>query len=197
MPLPPGYLEGVRRVREHGALYISDEVICGFGRLGHWFEPSTTTSSPTWSPARHDIGLCTAWWGDLQRSSSGCSRPIWAGSCRTASPTPGIRLRVRQLSPASRSPRRKGCSNGLRYSVSGCGRVAVAGRRWLVRWLAGPGSCGHSSPTTIRHRSMCATRFLSRKRSSGRWLAWPRVLSADGHDGRQVDQVVDAVAAVV
>ena len=22
---------------EHGALYISDEVICGFGRLGHWF----------------------------------------------------------------------------------------------------------------------------------------------------------------
>ena len=38
IPPPPGYLEAIRRLcSEHGALYISDEVICGFGRLGHWF----------------------------------------------------------------------------------------------------------------------------------------------------------------
>lgn len=38
IPPAPGYLEAVRRLcTEHGALYISDEVICGFGRLGHWF----------------------------------------------------------------------------------------------------------------------------------------------------------------
>ncbi len=37
---PPvmGYLEGLRRLcDQHGAFLIMDEVICGFGRLGHWF----------------------------------------------------------------------------------------------------------------------------------------------------------------
>lgn len=37
---PPveGYLEGLRRLcDDHGAYLIMDEVICGFGRLGHWF----------------------------------------------------------------------------------------------------------------------------------------------------------------
>ncbi len=38
VPPVPGYLEAIRRLcSEHGALYISDEVICGFGRLGRWF----------------------------------------------------------------------------------------------------------------------------------------------------------------
>jgi putrescine---pyruvate transaminase len=37
--LPPeGYLEGAARVcAEHGVLFLADEVICGFGRLGTWF----------------------------------------------------------------------------------------------------------------------------------------------------------------
>jgi len=37
--LPPeGYLEGAAAVcAEHGVLFIADEVICGFGRLGAWF----------------------------------------------------------------------------------------------------------------------------------------------------------------
>ena len=37
--LPPkGYLEGAASVcAEHGVLFIADEVICGFGRLGAWF----------------------------------------------------------------------------------------------------------------------------------------------------------------
>jgi adenosylmethionine-8-amino-7-oxononanoate aminotransferase len=35
---PPGYFERVREVCDrHGVLLISDEVICAFGRLGHWF----------------------------------------------------------------------------------------------------------------------------------------------------------------
>ncbi len=38
IPPPPGYLEGIRRLcDEHGAYMISDEVICGYGRLGEWF----------------------------------------------------------------------------------------------------------------------------------------------------------------
>src|SRR5207244_1711848 len=35
---PPGYLEEARRAcREAGVLFVVDEVITGFGRLGHWF----------------------------------------------------------------------------------------------------------------------------------------------------------------
>lgn len=37
-PPPPGYLEELRRLcDQHGALLIFDEVITGYGRLGHWF----------------------------------------------------------------------------------------------------------------------------------------------------------------
>jgi adenosylmethionine-8-amino-7-oxononanoate aminotransferase len=35
---PPGYFARVREICDHyGVLLISDEVICAFGRLGHWF----------------------------------------------------------------------------------------------------------------------------------------------------------------
>ncbi len=34
---PPGYWEGLRAIADEcGALLMADEVICGFGRLGHW-----------------------------------------------------------------------------------------------------------------------------------------------------------------
>jgi adenosylmethionine-8-amino-7-oxononanoate aminotransferase len=35
---PPGYFQAVRELcDEYGILLVSDEVICGWGRLGHWF----------------------------------------------------------------------------------------------------------------------------------------------------------------
>ena len=35
---PAGYAREIQRIcRKHGVLLVSDEVICGFGRLGHWF----------------------------------------------------------------------------------------------------------------------------------------------------------------
>ena len=35
---PPGYFARVREICDrHGVLLVSDEVICAFGRLGHWF----------------------------------------------------------------------------------------------------------------------------------------------------------------
>ncbi|HEY6427760.1 MAG TPA: aspartate aminotransferase family protein [Acidimicrobiales bacterium] len=37
-PPPPGYFRRVREIcDQHGVLLVSDEVICAFGRLGHWF----------------------------------------------------------------------------------------------------------------------------------------------------------------
>jgi adenosylmethionine-8-amino-7-oxononanoate aminotransferase len=38
---PPGYLEEARRVcRERGVLFVADEVICGYCRVGDWFASS-------------------------------------------------------------------------------------------------------------------------------------------------------------
>jgi adenosylmethionine-8-amino-7-oxononanoate aminotransferase len=35
---PPGYWQGLREICDrHGVLLCSDDVICAFGRLGHWF----------------------------------------------------------------------------------------------------------------------------------------------------------------
>jgi len=37
-PPPPGYFQRVREICDrHGVLLVSDEVICAYGRLGHWF----------------------------------------------------------------------------------------------------------------------------------------------------------------
>jgi putrescine---pyruvate transaminase len=38
VPPPPGYLPRMREVlTNHGILFIADEVVTGFGRIGHWF----------------------------------------------------------------------------------------------------------------------------------------------------------------
>ena len=38
VPPPPGYLPRMREaLAKHGILFISDEVVTGFGRIGHWF----------------------------------------------------------------------------------------------------------------------------------------------------------------
>jgi adenosylmethionine-8-amino-7-oxononanoate aminotransferase len=47
LPPPDGYLAGLRaRCDEAGAFLILDEVICGFGRLGHWFGGSRWDVTP-------------------------------------------------------------------------------------------------------------------------------------------------------
>jgi adenosylmethionine-8-amino-7-oxononanoate aminotransferase len=46
--LPPeGYLQEARRVcRDHGVLFVADEVICGYGRVGDWFASSRFALDP-------------------------------------------------------------------------------------------------------------------------------------------------------
>ncbi|MGA9161485.1 MAG: aminotransferase class III-fold pyridoxal phosphate-dependent enzyme [Actinomycetota bacterium] len=47
IPPAPGYLEAVQRIcREHDVLFVVDEVITGFGRLGRWFGSSAYGLSP-------------------------------------------------------------------------------------------------------------------------------------------------------
>jgi adenosylmethionine-8-amino-7-oxononanoate aminotransferase len=44
---PEGYLEGVREVcRETGVLFVADEVITGFGRVGAWFASTRWNLEP-------------------------------------------------------------------------------------------------------------------------------------------------------
>ncbi len=46
--LPPdGYLQAVREIcRAHGILFVADEVICGYGRVGDWFACSRVGIDP-------------------------------------------------------------------------------------------------------------------------------------------------------
>jgi adenosylmethionine-8-amino-7-oxononanoate aminotransferase len=65
---PAGYLEGVREICDrHGILLCFDEVITGFGRLGHWFAaerfgvtPDLITSAKGLSSAYASIGALIA-----------------------------------------------------------------------------------------------------------------------------------------
>ena len=52
-PPPPGYFARVREICDrHGVLLVSDEVICAFGRLGHYLRlRSGTATSRTSSPS--------------------------------------------------------------------------------------------------------------------------------------------------
>ncbi len=44
---PPGYLQGVRELCDrYGIVYIADEVMVGFGRLGEWFGIDAVDASP-------------------------------------------------------------------------------------------------------------------------------------------------------
>ena len=44
---PPGYLESARAVcRERDVLFVADEVICGFGRVGDWFASTRFALDP-------------------------------------------------------------------------------------------------------------------------------------------------------
>ena len=69
-PPPPGYLEQVREIcRRHDVLFVADEVITGFGRVGHWFastrfdlDPDLITTAKGLSSGYLPIGavICSA-----------------------------------------------------------------------------------------------------------------------------------------
>jgi adenosylmethionine-8-amino-7-oxononanoate aminotransferase len=65
---PPGYFQRIREIcDEHGVLFVADEVICGFGRLGEWFgttkygiEPDLMTMAKGLTSAYAPLGALVA-----------------------------------------------------------------------------------------------------------------------------------------
>ena len=59
-----GYFQRVREICDrHGVLLISDEVICSWGRLGHWFgcERYGYHAGHDHDRQGHHLRLCAAW----------------------------------------------------------------------------------------------------------------------------------------
>jgi len=70
---PEGYFEEIQKVlAKHDVLLIADEVICGFGRLGHWFGSETLSIKPDLMTCAK--GLTSAY---VPMSASLVSEQIW------------------------------------------------------------------------------------------------------------------------
>ena len=102
---PPGHLRALRELcRSHDILFVADEVITGFGRLGDWFastlwglEPDLMTMAKGITSGYVPLGATHGERRDRRRRSSA------AATWRTASPTAAIRWRPPPASPTSRS----------------------------------------------------------------------------------------------
>jgi putrescine aminotransferase len=120
-PPPEGYLQAVREVcRRHDVLYISDEVITGYGRTGEWFasgrfglDPDLITSAKGLSSGYAPIGAVIAgprvaepfWRGDGEWFRHGYTYSGHTTSCAVALANldlierEGLIARVAELEP--------------------------------------------------------------------------------------------------
>ena len=109
---PPGYFQKVREIcDEHGILFISDEVICSWGRLGTWFGaerydylPDIITTAKGLTSSYAAMGAVIATDRVFEPFVSGKNR-----SC-TGSRSAGTRCPRRSRSPTSTCSRRRTCS---------------------------------------------------------------------------------------
>ena len=121
---PPATCAALRELcRRHEILFVADEVITGFGRLGAWF------ASVLWEldPDLHDHGeghhqrlpAARRHHGE-RRDRRGASRP--AATSRTASPTPATR-------PPAPPRSRTSTSSSARASSSACATTSARASR--------------------------------------------------------------------
>jgi 4-aminobutyrate aminotransferase-like enzyme len=107
---PPGYLPGVRALCDkYGIVYIADEVMVGFGRVGEWFAFQAFDVVPDLITFAKGVnsGTCRS----AASSSPTRSRAVSTRSpSRAGSPTRGIRW------PAPRASRRSRCSHATASS---------------------------------------------------------------------------------
>ncbi len=146
-----GYFQRVREICDrYGVLLISDEVICSWARLGHWFgcerfgyQPDMITTAKGISSAYAALGAVIA--GDHTPSRSCMARQPSA----TASPSADTRSPARWGWPTCRSSSARGC---VSTSAPTRGRCARCSSRWA----------------TCRSWEMSAARATSRRSSWSR-----------------------------
>ena len=177
---PDGYFQRVREIcYEFGILYISDEVICSWGRLGEYFgagrfgyEPDIITTAKDLTSEYAPMGAVIA--------SDKFFEPFAAGpdpSC-TGSPSAGTRSRPRRRSPTSTSSSASRCwkeSARTRRPSARCSTRCATSRSSAT--CAAWGTSGRSSWCAIAPRSRrspkrsaagcCATSSRARSSSVG------------------------------
>ena len=176
-PPPPDYLAGVRKLcTELDVLFVADEVITGFGRIGGaWFasskfglEPDLVTCAKGLTSGYAPMGavlVAPRVWEPFFGPEPGCG-------CGTGTPTRGTRPRRPSRSPTSTSSSGRACSTRRpgwrRRSLRGSHRWPISRGSWRfgagrARWRRS------SSPTRLRPwrwPSGCARSAWRRARSA-------------------------------
>ncbi|MEM9465036.1 MAG: aminotransferase class III-fold pyridoxal phosphate-dependent enzyme [Actinomycetota bacterium] len=201
VPPPPGYLEGIRRLcTEHGALYISDEVICGFGRLGTWFgaqyydvEPDMITFAKAVTSGYVPLGgvVCSdrvvgmletnpdwklAHGFTYSGHQTACAAAL---ACMEVTEEEGLLERATVLGERLRSGLQSLVDDGLFAGLRGAGFV------WALT------THEHQTPVDVRNEIL-ANGAIVRPMAASLGFCPPMVMTED-----QVDRVVDAVASAV
>ncbi len=201
VPPPPGYLEGIRRLcTEHGALYISDEVICGFGRLGTWFgaqyydvQPDMVTFAKAVTSGYVPLGgvICSdevvgmlethpEWKLSHGFTYSGHQTACAAAlACIEVTEEEGLLERATVLGERLRTGLQSLVDDGLFAGLRGAGFV------WALT------THEHQTPVDVRN-AILEKGAIVRPMANSLGFCPPMVMTEE-----QVDQVVDAVAAVV
>ena len=76
---PTGYLQAVREIcRERDVLFLADEVICGFGRVGDWFASSRFGLEPDLVTFAKAVTSGYVPLGGVIVGAARCGTPFWA-----------------------------------------------------------------------------------------------------------------------
>ena len=144
---PDGYWQELRRLcDQYGILLCADEVICGFGRLGHWFGSERNQVVP----GHHDVRQG----GHLR------VRPVGRHGRPRAARRPPARLRGRDLHPRRHVGRASDVHGGRRRQHHGPARRAHPRQRPAASpRTSAPGST--RSPAATRSSRRCAVRATS------------------------------------
>ncbi len=198
-PPPPGYFQRVREICDkYDVLLVSDEVICAFGRLGHYFGCDAVRL-----PARHhhlrqghDLGLLPDRRDDRHRPDHGAVPAGQQHRSPTATPSAATRSRRRWRWPTSTSSSARGststcCENagGLPAHPGEADRPADrrrrARRRLLLRHRAGQ---GQGDPRDVRRRrvaSGCCAASCPRRCSTPASTAAPTTAATRSSSSRR------------
>ena len=164
---PPGYAQRVREICDrHGVLLCCDEVICAFGRLGHWFGSARLGFEPDLMTFAKGVTSGYAPLGGVIFTEAVAAPVLEAeGLTRTATRSAAIRSPAPPRSPTSpswsASARSPTCSRSSRIS-----RASSTRSRPHRRSPSRRAAAGSSAPWSSRTRRS-ATRVRAATRARG------------------------------